>query len=94
MLSRDEILKIAKLARMKLSADEIDTFAKQLNGILDFFAVLQKCDTTGFAPAAQSVKFPPNLRADRVAEFPAQSLLQSSPNEIHEKQIVVKNVFE
>ena len=94
MLSREEILKIAKLARLKLSPQEVDTFAEQLNGILDFFEVLQECNTENFSPVAQAVKFPPNLRADRVAEFPAQGLLQSSPNEIHEKQIVVKIVFE
>jgi aspartyl-tRNA(Asn)/glutamyl-tRNA(Gln) amidotransferase subunit C len=94
MLSRDEILKIAKLARLKLSSDEVEKFARQLNDILDFFEILQKCDTAKFKPAAQSVKLPANTRDDSVVKFESEKLLKNSPNEIYEKQIVVKNVFE
>ena len=93
MVSRDEILKIAKLARLKLSAEEVEKFARQLNDILDFFAVLQKCETKNFKPATQSVKLDPNLRADKIEKSNSTALLKCSPNAIEEKQIVVKNVF-
>jgi aspartyl-tRNA(Asn)/glutamyl-tRNA(Gln) amidotransferase subunit C len=55
ILAADDIRKIALLARLKLSDDEVETFAGQLDGILDHFMALQAVDTAGVEPTAHSV---------------------------------------
>jgi aspartyl-tRNA(Asn)/glutamyl-tRNA(Gln) amidotransferase subunit C len=42
MLSREEVKKIAKLARLELAEEEIEKMQKDLSGILEHFNSLQK----------------------------------------------------
>jgi aspartyl-tRNA(Asn)/glutamyl-tRNA(Gln) amidotransferase subunit C len=42
MLSKEEVVKIAKLARLELTEEEIEKMRKDLSGILDHFNSLQK----------------------------------------------------
>ena len=42
MLSKDEVKKIAKLARLELTEEEIEKMRKDLSGILEHFNSLQK----------------------------------------------------
>ncbi|MCU0610086.1 MAG: Asp-tRNA(Asn)/Glu-tRNA(Gln) amidotransferase subunit GatC [Chitinispirillaceae bacterium] len=50
MIDREQVMKIAKLARLKLSEDEIVNFTGQLGSILDFVADLDKADTANVEP--------------------------------------------
>ncbi len=52
-LNREEVLHIARLARVGLTEDEIDTFSIQLSNILENFEVLNQIDTAGIPPTAQ-----------------------------------------
>ncbi len=51
-LSREEVRKIADLAKLELSEDEIDLYAGQLSSILGYFQKLQELDTSHIAPTA------------------------------------------
>ncbi len=42
MLSKEEVVKIAKLARLELTDEEIEKMRKDLSGILEHFNALQK----------------------------------------------------
>ncbi|HEY3413620.1 MAG TPA: Asp-tRNA(Asn)/Glu-tRNA(Gln) amidotransferase subunit GatC [Armatimonadota bacterium] len=66
ILTPEDVRKIAILGRLQLSEDEVDTFARQLDGILDHFAELQAVDTTGVEPTAHSVGAKNVTRADEV----------------------------
>jgi aspartyl-tRNA(Asn)/glutamyl-tRNA(Gln) amidotransferase subunit C len=46
MLSKEEVLKIAKLARLELSEKEVETMQKDLSAVLDYFEILKKIDTS------------------------------------------------
>jgi aspartyl-tRNA(Asn)/glutamyl-tRNA(Gln) amidotransferase subunit C len=50
MIDRDQVLKIAKLARLKLSEEEIKQFTGQLGDIFDFVKQLDKVDTSKVDP--------------------------------------------
>ena len=52
-LSREEVLHIARLARLGLTEAEVDRIAEQLSHILEHFEVLQQVDTDGVTPTAQ-----------------------------------------
>ncbi|MEX2245281.1 MAG: Asp-tRNA(Asn)/Glu-tRNA(Gln) amidotransferase subunit GatC [Dehalococcoidia bacterium] len=54
-LDREEVLHIAKLARLDLTEDEIATFSAQLSEILNHFDVLRTVDTEGVEPTAHTL---------------------------------------
>jgi aspartyl-tRNA(Asn)/glutamyl-tRNA(Gln) amidotransferase subunit C len=54
-LERDAVLHIAKLARVELTEQEIDTFSEQLSGIIEHFDVLNTVDTEGVEPTAHTL---------------------------------------
>jgi aspartyl-tRNA(Asn)/glutamyl-tRNA(Gln) amidotransferase subunit C len=49
-ISRDEVARLAKLARLALTDDEIDSFAGQLDAILGYVGQIQAVDTSGVTP--------------------------------------------
>lgn len=51
-LTRADVEAIAQLARLHLSEDELDLFARQLAEILEYANQVQRIDTTGVAPTA------------------------------------------
>ncbi len=52
-ISREDVLRIARLARLGVSGDDVEKMSEQLSHILESFAVLQKVDTGGVPPTAQ-----------------------------------------
>lgn len=62
-LNREEVLHIARLARVGLTEDEIDKFSRQLSNILGNFEVLSQVDTASIPPTAQ-----PNLLSTVIKE--------------------------
>jgi aspartyl-tRNA(Asn)/glutamyl-tRNA(Gln) amidotransferase subunit C len=65
-LSREEVLHIARLARVALTEEEITRMSEQLSDLLEHFEVLQKVDTEGVEPTAQSVSLQSIMREDEV----------------------------
>ena len=53
-IDRPQVQHIAALARIALTEDETDAFARQLSHILDHFDALQRLDTAGVAPTAHA----------------------------------------
>ena len=49
----NEVERVAELAHLELSAEEIPRMLGDLNAILDYVAELNELDTTGVAPLAQ-----------------------------------------
>ena len=60
------MLHIAKLARVGLSDNEIDTYAAQLSDIIGHFDVLNGVDTDGVEPTAHTLPLR-NVMADDVS---------------------------
>ncbi len=54
-LTTAEVAKVALLARLRLSPDELGPFTSQLNAIVDYVAQLQELDTQGVEPLAHGV---------------------------------------
>lgn len=52
-LSKEEVLHIAKLARLELTGAEVAKFQSQLSAILEYVSQLQKVDTKGVEPITQ-----------------------------------------
>ena len=79
-LSREEVLHIARLARVALTEEEITRFSEQLSNLLENFEILQQVDTTDVPPTAQSVALQSIMREDEVApSLPAEDILANAP---------------
>jgi len=54
-IDRTTVEKVAKLARLQLSDEELDRYGKQLGAILDYIAKLEKLDVANLEPLAHAV---------------------------------------
>lgn len=54
-LSQDEVEKVALLARLRLTPDELATMTEQLGQVLGYIDQLQEVDTTDVEPLAHSL---------------------------------------
>ncbi len=79
-LTNDDVAKVALLARLRLSPDEIALFTGQLNTIVDFVAQLQEPDTSGVEPLAHGVEVRNVFRDDAVGPaLPREKALANAP---------------
>ena len=80
-LTRDDILKLAKLARISLNEDEVDAFASEFTSILHYVEQLNTVDTDGLKPTSQVTGLSDVTRADEVIDYgyPAAKLLENVP---------------
>ena len=79
-LSRADVEHVAFLARLGLSAEELDRLEGQLNHILDQYAKLAELDTSAIAPTAQTIELENILREDVVTpSLPVEAVLANAP---------------
>ena len=53
MLSKEEVLRIAKLARIKLGEADVEKFQKNLSTVLEYVEALKTVDTSGLEEVSQ-----------------------------------------
>ncbi|MEK7078552.1 MAG: Asp-tRNA(Asn)/Glu-tRNA(Gln) amidotransferase subunit GatC [Patescibacteria group bacterium] len=74
ILSKEEILHLADLAKLKLSEEEIEKFRIQLSEIIGYIDQLNTVDTKNIEPVSQLTDLVNVSREDKSSE--AQSLTQ------------------
>lgn len=67
-LSPDEVRKIAHLARLEVSDNEVASYAGELSQILELVDRMNAVDTAGITPMAHPQHATQRLRPDRVTE--------------------------
>ncbi len=79
LIDEAQVRRIAKLARLNLSDDEVRLFAGQLANILDYVRQIDSLDTEGVEPLAHAADVTDTLRADepRAGLSPRQALLNA-----------------
>lgn len=65
-LSHQEVVHVARLARLSLGDQELERMRSQLSNILDYIAMLQEVDVGGVPPTAQVTDLATVLRPDVV----------------------------
>jgi aspartyl-tRNA(Asn)/glutamyl-tRNA(Gln) amidotransferase subunit C len=88
-LTEDEVRHIARLARLKLSDEEVQKFSRELTSILEYIGVLNELDTENVEPTAQVTGLQSVFREDEVrpSEATKDELLACSPLPIVNDQI-------
>ncbi len=79
-ISKEEVYKVATLARLKLSEHEADQFTSQLNDILEFANKLNELDTEHVEPTSHVLPIHNVLREDEVRHsIDRKKALQNAP---------------
>lgn len=80
MIDRDEVLHVARLARLRLSEDEIEPMARELSAVLDHVARIGELDLDGVPPTTHVVEVSGRLRADEPRPcLPREVVLAQAP---------------
>jgi aspartyl-tRNA(Asn)/glutamyl-tRNA(Gln) amidotransferase subunit C len=82
MLSREQVLHVARLARLALSEDEVEKMAGELSGVLDHIEKIEEIgDLEGVPPTSHVVQVENALRADEPRpSLPREVALASAPD--------------
>jgi len=80
-LTREDILKLARLSQLKLSDDEVTEFQKEIGEILQYVQMLDKADTAGLKPTYQVTGLKNSTRPDAVIDYGVsqEELLKNLP---------------
>ena len=89
MIDREEILHVAKLARLQLSDAEVEKMVGELSNILGHIDRINELDLEGVAPTSHVVEVANALRADEPRPcLPREVALASAPERTEEGFLV------
>ena len=94
-LSNQHVLKLSVLARLELTAEEIEQLRLELSQILDYVEQLQSIDTGDLLPTNQVTGLVNVERADEIKDYGynPRDLLKNVPK-IKDNQIMVNRMVE
>lgn len=93
-ISTDEVIMIARLARLTIAETDLAAYAKQLSGILDFVAQMSRVDTSGVEPMAHPLDIRARFRPDQVTETDQRDLFQGQAPQVERGLYLVPRVIE
>ena len=80
MIDAEEVLKVARLARLRLSDDEIEPMARELSTVLEHIERIGELDLEDVPPTSHVVEVTGALRADESHEcLPRDVVLAQAP---------------
>ena len=80
-ITKDEVKKVARLARLELNEDEINSHAEQLEKILDYIKQLEKIDTDDVPCTTRAIEVINVFRKDEKKKFDCtEELLELGPS--------------
>jgi aspartyl-tRNA(Asn)/glutamyl-tRNA(Gln) amidotransferase subunit C len=80
VIDRQEVLHVARLARLRLAEDEIEPLAEQLSAVLDHVARIGQLNLEGVAPTSHVIEITGALRRDEPrACLPREVALAQAP---------------
>ncbi len=94
-LSRDDVLHVAKLAKLTLTPNEITKFQEQLSKIVDYISQLSEVDTSNLEPTNQTTGLENVFRTDEVKSNSfSQDEALSGSDKTHNSYFVVDAVLD
>ena len=93
-MDKDTVKKVAKLARLDVTEEDLDYYAPQLQNIMKWFEELREVDTEGVEPLASVSEINARLREDVINDGDIQDRVLSNAPENLEGFFVVPKVVE
>jgi aspartyl-tRNA(Asn)/glutamyl-tRNA(Gln) amidotransferase subunit C len=83
VIDRDQVLHVARLARLRLSEEEVERMASELSGILDHVDRISRLDLEGVEPTAHVLPLENVLRADEPRpSWPRERVIEQAPDPV------------
>jgi aspartyl-tRNA(Asn)/glutamyl-tRNA(Gln) amidotransferase subunit C len=80
-ITREEVLHVARLARLSLSLAEADKMREQLGNIFSYIRQLDRLDTADVVPTSHAVEMGTPFREDSVHPFEEkEKILKNAPD--------------
>jgi len=80
VIDRDEVLHVARLARLELAEDELEPMARELSAVLDHVAKISELDLDDVPPTSHVVEVTGALRPDEPRPcLPRELALDQAP---------------
>ena len=78
-----DILKLAELSKLELSAHEVESYKQELSAILGYVERLQAVDVSGLSPTSQVTGLINVTRPDEIIDYgvSSQDLLAGAPDQ-------------
>lgn len=93
-ISSDEVRKVAHLARLDVTGEQLDAYAGELSTILTLVAELERADTVSVPPLAHPIEASQRLRADEVTEMDQRRRFQAIAPAVQDGLYRVPKVIE
>lgn len=82
MIDREQVRKVANLARLEMTGEEEEQFATQMNNILEYFEQLSELDTDNVPPTTRAIDVSNITRPDQLQPYPdREALLREAPDQ-------------
>jgi aspartyl-tRNA(Asn)/glutamyl-tRNA(Gln) amidotransferase subunit C len=94
MISRDEVLHVARLSRLHLTDDEVERMRQQLDAILAYVDKLRELDVEGIEPTAHAVPLVNVMRDDALVPSLSQEQALSNASDRAEEFFRVPRIIE
>lgn len=80
-IDRDQVRKVAHLARLELTPQEEEQFTTQLSDILNYFEQLSELDVADVPPTTRAIEVSNVMRQDALQPAPnREEILQGAPD--------------
>ncbi len=89
-----DVEKIARLARLKIDADEIPAYARELSTIIDLVEQMNSVDIRQITPMAHPLDTLQRLRPDRATESNQRDTFQATAPAVRDHLYLVPRVIE
>jgi aspartyl-tRNA(Asn)/glutamyl-tRNA(Gln) amidotransferase subunit C len=81
VIDRDQVVHVARLARLRLDDDELGRMSKELSGILDHVERISELDLDGVEPTTHVIELQNVLRPDEPRpSLPRERVLEVAPD--------------
>ena len=81
MIDREQVLHVARLARLRLSDDEVERMSSELSGILEHVERITELDLEDVEPTSHVIELENVLRADEPRpSWPRERVLEPAPD--------------
>jgi aspartyl-tRNA(Asn)/glutamyl-tRNA(Gln) amidotransferase subunit C len=81
VIDRDQVLHVARLARLRLSDEEVERMSRELSGVLEHIEKISELDLADVGPTSHVVRLENVLREDEPREsWPRERVLEPAPD--------------
>ncbi|MGB1807889.1 MAG: Asp-tRNA(Asn)/Glu-tRNA(Gln) amidotransferase subunit GatC [Porticoccaceae bacterium] len=94
IIERQEIEKLATLARIAIDDSTINEVTERLGSVLELVDQLQAADTSGVDPMSHPLQATQRLREDEVSELNQREALQTTAPDTEDGLFLVPKVIE